>query len=35
MDDKLSTWCALQSLCTAGDRGEDVVAVHGAKDELW
>ena len=23
-----------KSLCTAGHRGEDVVAVHGAQDEL-
>ena len=34
VDDQLATGGALQPLRTAGDRGEDVVAVHGAQDEL-
>ena len=34
VDHQLATGGALQSLRTAGDRGEDVVAVHGAQDEL-
>jgi len=32
--DELSTRGALESLGAAGDRGEDVIAVHGAQDEL-
>ena len=34
VDDQLATGGALESLGAAGDRGEDVVAVHGAQDEL-
>jgi len=34
VDDELSAGGALESLGAAGDRGEDIIAVHGAKDEL-
>lgn len=34
VDDQVTTGGALQPLGTAGHRGEDVVAVHRAEDEL-
>lgn len=34
VNDELSTGVALEPVGAAGDRGEDVVAVHGAQDQL-
>jgi len=34
VDNQVTTGCALQPLGTARHRGEDVVAVHRAQDEL-
>ena len=34
MENLLQLVTHFESLCTAGHRGEDVVAVHGAQDQL-
>lgn len=34
MDHQVATRVAFESLCAAGHRGKDVVAVHGAEDQL-